>query len=48
MKEWSRTEWRFYRDRLSWIAATIDGATIEWKNIMRRVKWINENRIYNR
>lgn len=44
MKSWSATEWRWYRNRLSAISCTMED-TIERKNILKRVKWINDNRL---
>ena len=40
-----KTAWRLYADYLRGLSCEFDGATVEWKNIMRRVRWINENRL---
>ena len=37
--------WRTIRNRLEWHLALIDKDTIEWRNIKRRVDWINHNRL---
>lgn len=39
-----KTWWRFYRDYLTGLACCMDPATVEYKNLIKRALWIDENR----
>lgn len=40
-----KTWWRFYRNYLTGLACCMEKSTVEYKNIMRRAAWINDNRL---
>ena len=45
MKNWNKEEWKAYAERLREKAKSTPYG-IEWINLMKRIKWIKENRIY--
>lgn len=46
MKNWNTTEWRAYRNYLMTLACYLDINTTEYKNIRKRILWVNNNRVY--
>lgn len=41
----SVSEWRSYRNYLSSLACTVNVYSKEYRNINRRIRWINDNRL---
>ena len=41
----TKTEWRALRNHLECLACVMDMRTIEYKNLIRRIVWINRNRL---
>ena len=40
-----KTWWRFYRNYLEGLACCMERGTIEYNNLLRRARWIDENRL---
>ena len=45
MKNWSTTDWRWYRNYLQMLSCTMEIGTTEWRNVLRRADWIDRNRL---
>lgn len=45
MKTWNKEQWKYYRNYLNNKAQNME-YSIEWINLIKRIKWITENKIY--
>ena len=45
MKNWTKTDWRWYRNYLQSLSCTMEIGTIEWQNVLHRADWIDKNRL---
>jgi len=45
METWNKEEWKRYTFYLNYKAQNME-YSIEWINLIKRIKWINENKIY--
>ena len=45
MKTWNKEQWKGYREYLNSKAQNMEYG-IEWINLIKRIKWITENKIY--
>lgn len=44
-KDSSKDIWRWYRNYLQMIACTVNIYSDEYKNLRKRINWINDNRL---